>query len=134
VRQACPPDPGDLDERQGFQGACQEANREADAWDSLEKLDNCRLNEWIHDRREREPDVPLLYLAAQDSSDRGDDAGDPVRIAWVESWSPGSWRVVSAPHWMDEAATGLVADRVPRRVKQLRSWNTRAEGRVQSVG
>ena len=102
----------DLDEKQGFQGACLEANRKADAWDSLEKLDNCRLAEWIHDRRDREPDVPMLYLAARDPSDRGSEAEDPVRIAWVESWSPGTWRVVNAPHWMDVADTGLVADAV----------------------
>jgi pimeloyl-ACP methyl ester carboxylesterase len=102
----------DIEERNDFQGACLEANREADAWASLEKLDNCRLAEWIHDRRDREPDVPLLYLAAQNPSDRGDVGDDPIRQAWVESWSPGTWRVVSAPHWMDEADTGLVADAV----------------------
>jgi pimeloyl-ACP methyl ester carboxylesterase len=102
----------DIDEMHDFQGACLEANREADAWDSLEKLDNCHLAEWIHDRRDREPDVPLLYLAAQNPSDRGDEADDRIRQAWVESWSPGTWRVVSAPHWMDEADTGLVADAV----------------------
>jgi hypothetical protein len=102
----------EIDEMHGFQGMCLEANRAADAWDSLEKLDNCRLAEWIHDRRDREPDVPLLYLAAQDPSGRGDVGDDPIRQAWVESWSPGTWRVVSAPHWMDEADTGLVADAV----------------------
>lgn len=102
----------DLDEMQGFQGMCLEANRQADARDSLEKLDNCSLAEWTHDRRDREPDLPLLYLAAQDPSDRGAEAEDAVRIAWVESWAPGTWRVVTAPHWMDEADTGLVADAI----------------------
>jgi len=102
----------DIDEVHGFQGPCLDANREADAQDSLEKLDNCRLAKWIHDRRDREPDVPLLYLAAEDASQRGDEADDALRIEWVESWSPGTWRVVSAPHWMDEADTGLVADAV----------------------
>ena len=101
-----------LDEMQGFQGACLDANREADAWDSLEKLDNCSLSKWVHDRRGREPEVPMLYLAAQDPSDRGTEAEDAVRMAWVESWSPGEWRVVSVPHWMDEADSGLVADAV----------------------
>ena len=43
------------------------ANREADAWDSLEKIDNCRLSKWAYDRRDQEPDVPLIYLAAQGS-------------------------------------------------------------------
>jgi pimeloyl-ACP methyl ester carboxylesterase len=102
----------DLDEMHDFQGACLEANRQADAWDSQEKLDNCSLAEWIHDRRDLEPDVPLLYLAAQDPLGRGDEADDPIRQAWVESWSPGTWRVVSAPHWMDEADVSLVADAV----------------------
>ena len=100
----------DIDEQHGFQGACLEANRQADAWESLEKLDNCSLAEWIHDRRDREPDVPLLFLAAQDPSQRGDVADDATRQAWVESWSPGAWRVVAAPHWMDEADPELVAD------------------------
>lgn len=101
----------EIDEMHGFQGMCLEANRQADAFDTLEKLDNCSLGEFIHDRRHLEPDVPLLYLAAQDDTDRGAE-DDPTRIAWVETWSPGEWRVVSAPHWMDEADTGLVADAV----------------------
>jgi pimeloyl-ACP methyl ester carboxylesterase len=101
----------EIDEMHGFQGMCLEANRQADAIDTLEKLDNCSLGEWIHDRRDMEPDVPLLYLAAQDDSDRGAE-DDPTRMAWVRSWSPGEWRVVSAPHWMDAAAPGLVADAV----------------------
>lgn len=102
----------EIDERQDFQGACLEANRQADAWELLEKLDNCSVAEWIRDRRDREPDVPMLYLAAQDASHRGGEADDDMRKAWVESWSPGEWRVVSAPHWMDESDTGLVADAV----------------------
>ena len=102
----------DIDEMNGFQGPCLEANRKIDAFDTLEKIDNCSLAKWIHDRRDREPDVPLLYLAAQNPSDRGTETEDVMRIAWVESWSPGTWRVVSAPHWMDAADTGLVADAV----------------------
>jgi hypothetical protein len=102
----------DLDEMQGFRGACLDAHREADAWKSLEKLDNCALAKWVHDRRDREPDVPMLYLAARDPSDRGTEAEDAVRMAWVEGWSPGEWRVVGAPHWMDEADTGLVVEAV----------------------
>lgn len=102
----------DLDEKNGFQGMCLASNREADANESLEKLDNCALAKWIHDRRDLEPDVPLLYLAAQDASDRDGGVGDETRIAWVESWSPGTWREVSAPHWMDEADPRLVAEAV----------------------
>lgn len=102
----------DIDEKYGFQGMCLEANRQADANDSQEKLDNCSLAEWIHDRRDLEPDVPLLFLAAAGSADRGDEAGERIRKAWVESWTPGEWRVVSAPHWMDEADTALVADAI----------------------
>ena len=102
----------DIDEMNGFQGPCLDANRQADAFESLEKIDNCSLATWIHDRRDREPDVPLLYLAAQDASNRGTEAEDALRITWVEGWSPGTWRVVRAPHWMDEADTGLVADAI----------------------
>lgn len=102
----------DIDERHGFDGACLQANREADAWDSMEKLDNCSLAEWIHDRRDQEPDVPMLYLAAKDPTDRGDVKDDPMRQEWVTSWSPGVWRIVDVPHWMDEADTILVADAI----------------------
>lgn len=97
-----------IDKSHGFEGMCSKANREADAWDSLEKIDNCRLSKWAYDRRGQEPDVPLIYLAAQDSSDRGDIADDPLRKAFVSRWSPGIWKSVSAPHWMDEADPTLV--------------------------
>ena len=53
----------ELDEMSGFQGACLPTNREIDANESLERIDNCRLAKWIHDRRDREPDVPLLFLS-----------------------------------------------------------------------
>lgn len=87
---------------------CLRANREADAQDSLEKIDNCRLAKWAYDRRDEEPEVPLIYLAAADPSDRGDVADDSVRKAFVRRWSPGIWKPVSAPHWMDEADPSLV--------------------------
>jgi len=110
----------DIDEMHGFQGACLEANRRADAFDSQEKLDNCSLAEWIHDHRDLEPDVPLLYLAAQDPSGRGEEADDPIRQAWVDSWAPGTWRVVTAPHWMDEADRRLVADAVREVIETIK--------------
>ena len=34
------PDDFVIDKRHGFEGMCLKANREADAWDSLEKIDN----------------------------------------------------------------------------------------------
>jgi pimeloyl-ACP methyl ester carboxylesterase len=102
----------DIEEQHDFKEACLEANRHADAFDSLEMIDNCTPARWVHDRRDQEPDVPLLYLAAQDPSDRGSVADDATRQAWAASWSPGTWRVVSAPHWMDEADTQLVANAV----------------------
>lgn len=102
------PDDYLIDKRHGFEGVCLRANRHADARESLEKLDNCRLATWAYDRREREPDVPLIYLAADDPSDRGDVADDPLRKAFVHRWSPGLWIPVRAPHWMDEADPDLV--------------------------
>ena len=108
------PDDYVIDERHGFDGMCSKANRHADAWESLEKLDNCRLAKWAYDRRAREPDVPLIYLAAQDPSDRGDVADDPLRKAFVRGWSPGIWTAVGAPHWMDEAAPALVVHNLDR--------------------
>ena len=104
------PDDYVIDKRHGFQGMCLEANREADARDSLEKIDNCRLAKWAYDRRDEEPEVPLMYLAAEDPSDRGDIADDPLRKKFVRRWSPGIWKSVSAPHWMDEADPSLVVD------------------------
>ena len=101
------PDDYVIERRHGFNGMCLEANRQADAHDSLEQIDNCRLAKWAYDRRHREPDVPLIYLAAKDASERG--AGDdPTRKASVRRWSPGVWKSVEAPHWMDEADPHLV--------------------------
>ena len=102
------PDDYIIDKLHGFQGVCLPANRQADAWQSLEKIDNCRLAKWAYDRRAREPHVPLIYLAAKDPSDRGDIADDPLRKAYVRTWSPGIWTPVNAPHWMDEADRKLV--------------------------
>ena len=97
-----------VDERHGFDGMCLEANRDADAWESLERIDNCRLAKWAWDRRDQEPDAPLVFLAAKDASHRGDVADDPLRKAYVRSWAPGIWKPVQAPHWMDEADPQLV--------------------------
>lgn len=105
---ASTPEDYPIDERHGFDGMCTDANRQADAWESLEKIDNCRLAKWAYDRRDQEPDVPLIYLAAKDPSDRGDVADDPLRKAYVRRWSPGIWKPVQAPHWMDEADPELV--------------------------
>jgi pimeloyl-ACP methyl ester carboxylesterase len=101
------PDDYAIERRHGFNGMCLEANRQADAHDSLEKIDNCRLAKWAYDRRHREPDVPLIYLAAQDGSERGV-GDDPIRKAFVRRWSTGIWKSVDAPHWMDEADPNLV--------------------------
>jgi len=118
------PDDYVIDERHGFDGMCLQANREADAWESLERIDNCRLAKWAYDRRDREPDVPLIYLAARDPSNRGEVADDPLRKAFVRRWSPGIWLSVSAPHWMDEADPNLV-------VKNLKRVNSLARGAAQ---
>ncbi|UUZ58289.1 alpha/beta fold hydrolase [Nocardioides sp. B-3] len=102
------PDDYIIDRRHGFAGMCLRANREADARDSLEKIDNCQLAQWAYDRRAEEPEVPLIYTAAADPSDRGDVTDDSLRKAFVRRWSPGIWKPVSAPHWMDEAEPNLV--------------------------
>jgi pimeloyl-ACP methyl ester carboxylesterase len=108
------PDDFIIDKRHGFQGMCLKANRQADASDSLEKIDNCRLAKWAYDRRAEEPAVPLLYLAAKNPSHRGDAADDTLRKAFVKRWSPGVWESVSAPHWMDEADPKLVVTSLNR--------------------
>jgi pimeloyl-ACP methyl ester carboxylesterase len=119
------PDDFIIDKRHGFDGMCLKANREADAWDSLEKIDNCRLAKWAYDRRDQEPDVPLIYLAAKDPSDRGDVADDPLRKAFVQRWSPGVWELVSAPHWMDEAEPDLVVTTLDRVIALANSKGSR---------
>ncbi len=108
------PDDYIIDQIHGFQGVCLPANREADAWQSLERIDNCRLAKWAYDRRNQQPHVPLIYLAAKDPSDRGDVADDPFRKAYVRSWSPGIWTPVTAPHWMDDADPKLVLQALGR--------------------
>jgi pimeloyl-ACP methyl ester carboxylesterase len=108
------PDDYIIDKRHGFDGMCLKANREADAYQSLEKIDNCRLSKWAYDRRDQQPDVPLIYLAAKDPSDRGDVADGPLRKAFVRHWSPGIRESVSAPHWMDEADPTLVEKNLER--------------------
>jgi pimeloyl-ACP methyl ester carboxylesterase len=119
------PDDFIIDKRHGFDGACLKANREADAWDSLEKIDNCRLSKWAYDRRDQEPDVPLIYLAAKDPSDREDVADDPLRKAFVQRWSPGVWESVTAPHWMDEADPNLVVTTLERIIALANSKGSR---------
>jgi pimeloyl-ACP methyl ester carboxylesterase len=102
----------DIDEAAGFTGACLQSNRDADAYDSQERIDNCTLAKYIFDNRDKEPDVPLIYLVAKDPADRGDVADDDVRREWVESWSPGKWQVTDAPHSMDMNNPELVAQAI----------------------
>ena len=110
----------EIEEMEGLKGMCRQSNRDADAWSTLEMIDNCSLASWIHERREQEPDVPLLFLASTDASDRGTEAQDAVRKAWVDGFDPGTWRVVSAPHWMDDANPALVAAAVCEVIDQSR--------------
>jgi pimeloyl-ACP methyl ester carboxylesterase len=118
------PDDYVIDKRHGFTGMCLKANSEADATESLEKIDNCRLAKWAYDRRAQEPDVPLIYLAAKDSSER-DVVDDPLRKAFVRRWSPGVWESVSAPHWMDEADPSLVVKNLDRVIALANSKGSR---------
>ena len=82
------PDDYVIEKRHEFDAMCLKANREADANHSLEKIDNCRLSKWAYDRRNHEPDVPLIYLAAKDprAGNVGDDAApEGIRtslVAW----------------------------------------------------
>jgi pimeloyl-ACP methyl ester carboxylesterase len=97
-----------IDQVHGLTGMCLPENRTADAKDSLEKLDNCHLSKWAYDRRAQEPDVPLVYLASTDVSEREPIADDKYRKRFVARWSPGVWKVVGAPHYMDESVPQLV--------------------------
>lgn len=106
--------------RNHFQGMCLPANRQDDAWASQEKLDNCALAKWAYDRRAKEPDVPLTYLAAKDR-DPSDVALDPLRKAFVARWSPGVFTIVDAPHWMDEADPELVVRNLDTVIAAARS-------------
>lgn len=110
------PDDYLVDQHDGFEGLCAPANRDADANDSLEKVDNCRLAKWAYDRRDRQPDVPLIYLAASNPSERGNgEPGDDVDYqAFVQRWSPGVWQPVDAPHYMDEADPELVEQNIEK--------------------
>lgn len=108
------PDEYLFERRHGFQGACLAENRHADAWESLEKIDNCRLAKWVYARRDREPDVPLIYLAAEESSAAWSAEYEQISKAFVRRWSPGILETVDAPHWMDEADPELVVKNLER--------------------
>jgi dienelactone hydrolase len=103
------PDDYVIDRKHGFTGMCLAANRKTDARETLEKTDNCQLAQWAYNRRNSQPDVPLIYLAAANRDPR-DVADDPIRKDFVARWAPGTFEVVDAPHWMDASDPDLVAD------------------------
>ena len=103
------PDDFAIEVRHDFDRMCLAANRHTDAFETLEKIDNCRLARWAYDRRDREPSVPLTYLAAQQDPER-DIGDDDLRRAFVRRWNPGVWEVVNTPHWIDEADPLLVVE------------------------
>ena len=46
-------------------GPCDLVNRKLDGHESLQKIDNCAMYKWAYQRRDRRPEVPLIYLAAK---------------------------------------------------------------------
>lgn len=95
-------------------GACDPANRDYDANESLELTDNCQLFNWTYEHRAAEPSVPLIFLAAS-RAERNTDAPewdaqlDDLRRAFADRWAPGEYRVVESGHVMEVDAPAAIA-------------------------
>jgi pimeloyl-ACP methyl ester carboxylesterase len=89
--------------------ACSPRNRRLDERRSLERISQCDLYRYCSARVDREPDVPLTYLASrQERWDRSERATPEyarrildTQRSYVERWSPGRFVWVDAPHFME---------------------------------
>jgi len=109
-------------------GPCDPTNRRIDGRESLQKIDNCAMYKWAYARRDRRPEVPLVYLAAKQApwsavTDMGPAyAKDIVGLqkSYAASWSPGKFQWVDSGHEIHSEKPGVVADAVRWVVKEGR--------------
>jgi pimeloyl-ACP methyl ester carboxylesterase len=107
-------------------GPCDAVNRKIDGHESLQRIDNCAMYEWAYRRRDRRPDVPLVYLAAKQApwSDytefgpRYTKAIIPLQKSYAASWSPGKFVWVDSGHEIHIEKPGVVGDAVRWVVKE----------------
>jgi pimeloyl-ACP methyl ester carboxylesterase len=101
-------------------GPCDPENRRIDGMESLQKIDNCAMYKWAYERRDRRPEVPLVYLAAKqapwsDYSEFGPrftKAIVPLQRSYAESWSPGRFVWVDSGHDIHSEKPRAVGDAV----------------------
>ena len=101
-------------------GACDPTNRRLDGEESLQKIDVCAMYKWAYERRDRRPEVPLVYLAAKQApwSDRAEfgpqytKAIIPLQKSYAASWSPGKFVWVDSGHEIHTEKPGVVGDAV----------------------
>lgn len=107
-------------------GPCDPANRRIDGRESLQKIDNCAMYKWAYARRDRRPQVPLVYLAAKQApwsaiADLGPaytKAIVPLQKSYAASWSPGRFQWVDSGHDIHSEKPEVVADAVRWVVKE----------------
>ena len=99
---------------------CDPENRRIDGRESLQKIDNCAMYRWAYARRERRPEVPLVYLAARrapwsDNLDMGRRYVHRIvglQKSYAASWSPGRFQWVDSGHEIHTEKPGVVGDAV----------------------
>jgi hypothetical protein len=107
-------------------GPCDPVNRKLDGEESLQKIDNCAMYKWAYNRRELRPEVPLVYLAANQApwSDytefgpRYTKAIVPLQKSYAASWSPGKFEWVNSGHEIHSEKPRVVLDAVRWVVKE----------------
>lgn len=110
-------------------GPCDRVNRRIDGQQSLQKIDNCAMYKWAYERRDRRPEVPLVYLAAKQApwsaatefGQRYTKAIVPLQKSYAESWSPGKFVWVDSGHDIHSEKPGVVADAVRWVVREGRT-------------
>jgi pimeloyl-ACP methyl ester carboxylesterase len=89
--------------------ACSRQNKRYDTHRALERISQCDLYHYSTARVDREPDVPLTYLASrQERWDRAEWATPEyagrilnIQRRYVDRWSPGRFAWVDSPHFME---------------------------------
>jgi pimeloyl-ACP methyl ester carboxylesterase len=107
-------------------GPCDPVNRRLDGHESLQKIDNCSMYRWAYRRRDRRPDVPLVYLAAKrepwsDLTEFGPaytKAIVPLQKSYAAGWAPGKFVWVDSGHEIHSEKPGVVGDAVRWVVKE----------------
>ena len=88
--------------------ACSQVNQRLDAR-SIEKIVQCDLYRYCVARVNREPEVPLTYLASRQEPWARSERATPeytrritdTQRSYVDRWSPGRFAWVDAPHFME---------------------------------